>query len=135
MSSHIDNESGPGQEAKFIPAIDPKELRGEYAAERLAGYKVGMLPEQAEATEKLINSLQSPPGLDKAGTLPAAIAEQRREGIKLVGFESDPDFHELDTRLESVFSKELLDSCLIEKITYYPETVVAQVGERFFEIP
>ncbi len=64
-----------------------------------------------------------------------AVEQQKEEGISYAGFEADSDFEGLNTFLESVFGRELLDQALISRIEYHPDTVLVAANPGRFNLP
>jgi hypothetical protein len=75
------------------------------------------------------------PDKPKEDTIADAVAEQEKHGIEYTGFEEDEDFADLPDKLLEVFGKELLNLCLISRITYYPDTVLVAVEGQHYAVP
>jgi hypothetical protein len=101
----------------------------------LAQYDIGVPPDGEDAIRSLVEAMRTVSAKPKEATYYDAVAEQQRLGIEYVGFEKDPDFADLPTRLESIFGKYLLDECLISKITYYPDTVLVAIDGQHYAVP
>lgn len=61
-----------------------------------------------------------------------AVEKQSSKGLILKGFDSDKDFHKIEKTLANVFSKKILDECLISEIDYHPEIVYIRVDGTDF---
>jgi hypothetical protein len=91
-----------------------------------------MLDSEESATEKrkILISL-----ILKAQTYEVAVAENRQNGIQLVGFENDSDFTDAADFLLEKFGSEILHGCLISQIVYKPETTVVILQGTWFLLP
>ncbi|MCL5794935.1 MAG: hypothetical protein M1338_01055 [Patescibacteria group bacterium] len=64
-----------------------------------------------------------------------AVMRSEKQGIEFSGFEQDSDLYEAKNYLHSVFSQQLLDKCLISKISYQSEIVLVGIKHLEFLLP
>lgn len=114
----------------------PAETRnGLSSYEQLKLFTAGIPSVGQEAFQKFMASMAIPEGRTKRETYDDAVAEQKRFGTELVGFENDKDFNGLIDRMVGVFGQDAYDSCLVGKIVYDSNHVLLQDSGEHYEIP
>lgn len=103
--------------------------------ERLARFAVGIPAVGQEALQKFMASMAIPEGRTKQETYDDALAEQKRFGTELVGFEDDENLDDLIDRMIDVFGQEAFDRCLVGKIIYDADHVLLQDNGSHYEVP
>jgi hypothetical protein len=114
----------------------PVEIKNRLSAyEQLEPFAAGIPRVGLEAQQKFMASLAIPEGRTKQETYDDALAEQKRFGTELVGFEADKDFEDLIDRMVGVFGQDTFDRCLVGKIVYDSDHVLLQDNGNHYEIP